>query len=162
MQRGVPRQDDPNHAKGISACIDVIVGALVNHVPVHDVDDATIKLKVLGGQVHQRRHLAAGFTGIGLFQRAQRIFALTDDAPEFIEDAPTFGGAHVAPALQRGGCRLDCQSHILRPAAGDFTDLGSGARIDLVDILPVSRLHGTAIDEAVNFYKHCVSPLKLQ
>ncbi|MNQ93936.1 hypothetical protein D3C85_1094250 [compost metagenome] len=154
MEGCVPRQDDADYAKGIAAGIDVIVGALVDDFAVHDVDDATVKLEVLRSQVHQGCHFAAGFAGIGFLQCTQGVLAPTDDAPEFVEDAATLGRAHVAPGGQGCGCRVDGQGDILWTAVGDFAAFGTGARVDLVRVLPIHRRKSSAIDEAVNFYKH--------
>ncbi|MCY1290313.1 hypothetical protein D9M70_394510 [compost metagenome] len=151
MQRGIPGQDGADHAEGIAAGIDVVVGALVDDLAVHDIDQAGVELEVLGGKVHQRGHLAAGLAGLGAFQLAQAVFAAAHDARQFQQDAATLGRAHVAPGGQRVLGGLDRQLHFRGTAVGDFAQLLTGARVELVDIAALGGWQEASADVALNF-----------
>ncbi|MCY1422118.1 hypothetical protein D9M71_377880 [compost metagenome] len=129
----------------------MVIGALVDDLAIHDVDQAGIELEILRGQIHQGCHFPAGLAGFSAFQGAEAVFAAAYDARQLDQDAPALGRPHVAPGRMRVGGGLDGQFHVLRAAVGDLAQLLSAARVDLVDVLPRARLQGAAANVAFNF-----------
>ncbi|CUX58068.1 hypothetical protein AGR13a_Lc30077 [Agrobacterium genomosp. 13 str. CFBP 6927] len=131
MQRGVPRQYYPDHAKRIAAGVNVVVRPLVDNFTVHNVHDATVELEKLRCEVNERRHLVPGLSSLCTFDFTETLSVCSDHPTQFNHSPATFGWPHVTPFRKCIIRHVDCLPHLCGATVGDLLQLLPGPRIDL-------------------------------